>query len=254
MKHIISAKGTIYLKGSIESGGLPTDIDIPMTSVSFISGDYIASPASSIGEELLEALDKSNLRDYLSTLSDEDYRAVSQGVELVNWSEEEVYCATCGSQLQIHREGFKTCPECNREFFPRLSPAILVLVRRGDEALLVHARNFSREMMALVAGFVECGETLEQCVAREVKEETSLEIKNIRYFGSQSWPYPHQLMIAFTADYAGGEICFADGELDKGGFFRADSLPDLPTPPSLSRALIDDWISRQPDSDNHRQQ
>ena len=118
----------------------------------------------------------------------------------------------------------------------------MVLVTKGEEALLVHAANFKRPFHALVAGFVEAGETLEECVAREVREETTLEIEDIRYFGSQSWPFPHQLMLGFTARWREGEVRFADGELTSGGFFRRDALPDLPTPPSLSRAIIDAWI------------
>ena len=129
-----------------------------------------------------------------------------------------------------------------REYFPQLSPAVVVLVTKGEEALLVHAANFKRPFHALVAGFVETGETLEECVAREVREETTLEIEDIRYFGSQSWPFPHQLMLGFTARWREGEVRFADGELTSGGFFRRDALPELPTPPSLSRAIIDAWI------------
>ena len=118
---------------------------------------------------------------------------------------------------------------------------MVVLVIRGREALLVHAASFRRPFYALVAGFVETGETLEQCVAREVREETTLEIDDIRYRGSQSWPFPSQLMLGFTARYRSGDLAFADGELTAGAFFSRDSLPMLPTPPSLSRALIDAW-------------
>ena len=134
------------------------------------------------------------------------------------------------------------CPSCGREYFPQLSPAVVVLVTKGEEALLVHAANFKRPFHALVAGFVETGETLEECVAREVREETTLEIEDIRYFGSQSWPFPHQLMLGFTARWREGEVRFADGELTSGGFFRRDALPELPPPASLGGAIIDAWI------------
>ena len=146
----------------------------------------------------------------------------------------------------------KKCGKCGREVFPSLWPAIVVLVIKEspdgdpskDEALLVHARTLSRPgVQTLVAGFVETGESLEECVAREVKEETSLDIEDIRYMGSQSWPFPHQLMLGFTARYRGGEIAFAYGEIAFGGFFRRDNLPELPTLPSLSRRIIDAWAS-----------
>lgn len=138
------------------------------------------------------------------------------------------------------------CRDCRHEIWPQLSPAIVVLVTRdeGREALLVHAANFRRkEMYALVAGFVETGETLEECVAREIMEETTLEVADIRYAGSQSWPFPGQLMIGFTAKYAKGELCAADGELTSLGWFTRHNLPELPTPPSLSRRIIDRWIA-----------
>ena len=100
----------------------------------------------------------------------------------------------------------KKCPRCGNEMFPSVSPAVLVLIRKGEEILLVHARNFRGTFYGLVAGFLETGETLEQCVEREVWEETGLTIRNITYFGNQPWPYPNNLMIGFIADYAGGEI------------------------------------------------
>lgn len=153
------------------------------------------------------------------------------------------YCGACGAPMRRSTEISKICTACGREVFAQVSPAIIVLVRRGREALLVHARNFSRPFFGLVAGFVETGESLEQCVRREVMEETSLRVKNIRYAGSQPWPYPNSLMLGFTADYESGELRFADGELSEGGFFSADNLPLLPTPPSIARRLIEEWIA-----------
>lgn len=133
------------------------------------------------------------------------------------------------------------CSGCGREIWPAVAPAVLVLVRRGDRALLVHARTFKRPFFGLVAGFVETAESLEECVRREVKEETTLDITGLRYFGSQPWPYPSQLMIGFVADYAGGEVRFADGELSAGNFFSRDSLPDIPLPGSLAYTMIEAW-------------
>lgn len=184
------------------------------------------------------------LREAWRYLSADDYRREVRRAELEYFRDTHRFCGVCGAPTEASGEISVKCTSCGREYFPSLSPAVLVLVRRGDEALLVHARSFSRpEMFALVAGFVETGETLEECVAREVAEETSLRITNIRYFGSQSWPFPSQLMIAFTADYVSGELGFADNELSAGGWFSRDSLPELPTLPSLSRMLIDAWIN-----------
>lgn len=111
---------------------------------------------------------------------------------------------------------------------------------------MVHARNFTRPYFGLVAGFVETGESLEECVAREVWEETRLKVKNVRYAGSQPWPYPNSLMVGFTAEYDSGTLCFADGELTEGGFFTADNLPLLPPKPSIARSLIEQWIEGLP--------
>lgn len=187
------------------------------------------------------------VREAYSFLDERDYNLIAKGLELINWSDSVQYCARCGDKLHRATEISKKCEKCGSEYFPTLTPAIVVLVTRADgQALLVHAKNFVRpDMYALVAGFVETGETLEECVAREVMEETNLEIKNIKYFGSQSWPFPGQLMIGFTAEYTSGELKFADGELSKGGWFSRENTPELPTLPSLSRRIIDSWITEK---------
>lgn len=183
------------------------------------------------------------LREDYAKMTEEEWKAAVRHAELEHFRTTHRYCGRCGREMLPASEISVRCPDCGEEVFPRLNPAIVVLVMRGDEALLVHARNFKRPMYALVAGFVETGESLEECVAREVKEETSLEIEDIQYFGSQSWPFPSQLMIAFTARLAKGEVTFADGELTDGGWFCRENPPVLPTPPSLSRRLIDAWIA-----------
>lgn len=170
-----------------------------------------------------------------------EYDMASKARELIFWDSQSKFCGKCGAKMQRHTEISKICTNCNREIFPQLSPAILVLVRKEDKALLVHARTFKRPFYGLVAGFVETGENLEECVAREVLEETSLKISNIKYVGSQTWPYPSNLMIGFTADYTSGEIKFADNELSAGDFFDINHLPMLPTYPSLARKIIDQW-------------
>lgn len=183
------------------------------------------------------------LREAWNYLSEEEWKGECRKAELQYFHETHRYCGKCGSPTAATSEISVKCGSCGCEYFPSLSPAIVVLVKRGDRALLVHAANFKLPMYALVAGFVETGESLEECVSREVREETSLEIQNIRYFGSQSWPFPSQLMVAFIADYKSGEITYADGELTEGGWFAREDTPLLPTLPSLSRRLIDAWIA-----------
>lgn len=240
--------GDILLKKAIDgSYTLPCETTSPVEIQGeiFNVGNSTTPCVSSRFKEdspLPDSYEFMNLRTSFNYICNEQYTMASKGEELLFWDGNTHFCGRCGSTMQRHTEISKRCPNCNWEIFPQLSPAILVLVRRGDEALLVHARNFKRPFFGLVAGFVETGESLEECVRREVREETSLEISNIRYVGSQTWPYPANLMIGFTADYAGGELHFADGELSEGGFFRADNLPMIPTRPSLARQLIDDWL------------
>lgn len=126
--------------------------------------------------------------------------------------------------------------------YPPVSTAIIVLIRKGKEILLVHARNFRGTFHGLVAGFLEAGETLEQCVEREVMEETGLKVKNITYFGSQPWPYPSGLMVGFIADYESGEIKLQADELSSGSFYSKDNLPEIPRKLSIARKLIDWWL------------
>ncbi len=183
------------------------------------------------------------LRETSTMLPAGHYTAAAKGAELHHWDSTTCYCGVCGASMRRNTEISKVCTKCGREIWPSLSPAAIVLVRKGDEALLVHAKSFSRPFYGLVAGFVETGESVEETVMREVKEETNLEICNLRYFGSQTWPFPSQLMIGFTADYAGGELRFADGELTSGGFFSRDKLPLIPGPPSIARKMIDAWLA-----------
>ena len=170
------------------------------------------------------------------------YDQAGKAYEIVYWDQHSRFCPVCGTPTELKGPIMKKCPRCGNEMFPAVSPAVLVLIRKGEEILLVHARNFRGTFHGLVAGFLETGETLEQCVEREVWEETGLTIRNITYFGNQPWPYPSNLMIGFIADYAGGEIKLQDEELNSGSFFSKDNLPEIPHKLSLARKMIDWWL------------
>ncbi len=170
------------------------------------------------------------------------YRMAGKAAELLYWDSNSRYCGVCGGPMKFHTAISKRCTHCGKEVWPQLATAIIVLVRRGDEVLLVHARNFRGDYYGLVAGFVETGETLEECVAREVWEETHIRVTNIRYAASQPWPYPCGLMVGFVADYAGGELRLQREELGAGGWYRRDTLPAIPGKVSLARWLIDAWL------------
>lgn len=162
--------------------------------------------------------------------------------ELLYWDENNKFCGVCGAPMKMHTDISKRCVNCGKEVWPQLATAIITLVHRDDEVLLVHARNFAdRKTYGLVAGFVETGETLEQAVHREAKEETGLSINNLRYFGSQPWPYPCGLMVGFHADYVAGDIRLQREELSAGNWFTRDNLPQIPEPLSIARMLLDDW-------------
>jgi NAD+ diphosphatase len=166
--------------------------------------------------------------------------------ELLYWDQQTRYCGVCGAPMRMDTDISKKCTSCGKEVWPQLATAVIVLIHRGDEVLLVRARNFRTDFYGLVAGFVETGETLEEAVAREAMEETGVSIRNIRYFGSQPWPYPCGLMVGFHADYAGGDIHLQQSEIAKGGWFRRDNLPQIPEPLSIARMLLDDWLSETP--------
>ena len=133
----------------------------------------------------------------------------------------------------------RACPACKLSVYPRVAPAVMALVRRGRELLLGRSPHFPAGMYSALAGFVEPGETLEQCVARELAEEVGVRVENLAYFASQPWPFPHSLMIAFVCDWAGGEIRPQEGEIEAAGWFDVLQLPKLPSKISIARRLID---------------
>ena len=170
------------------------------------------------------------------------YLKAGKCAEILYWDINTRYCGVCGGPMKKNTEISKRCTCCGKEVWPQLATAVICLIHRGEEALLVHARNFkTNDMYGLVAGFVETGETLEEAVEREVSEETGLSIRNIRYFASQPWPYPCGLMVGFYAEYAGGELHLQRSELSAGNWFRYDALPHIPEKLSIARKLIDNW-------------
>lgn len=199
----------------------------------------VDTPLEETAEYLLMGLRASY--DYLDPVL---HKIAGKAYELIYWDQHSRFCPSCGTKTVMQTTISKQCPNCKYEIYPVVSPAILVLIRKGDAILLVHARNFRGSFYGLVAGFLETGETLEECVRREVMEETGLEINNITYFGNQPWPYPSNLMVGFIADYVSGTIRLQDEELSEGAFFTKDNLPELPRKLSLARKMIDWWLEQ----------
>lgn len=182
------------------------------------------------------------LRDSWDYLDKESFRLAGKAAEILYWDHHSRFCPVCGASTIHALPGMKLCPQCKYELYPSIPAAILALVRKEDSILLVRGHNFRANHYGLVAGFLETGESLEECVAREVKEETGLDIENITYFGNQFWPFPSGLMVGFIADYVGGEIKLQEEELQSAGFYNRSNLPALPGKVSLARKMIDWWI------------
>jgi NAD+ diphosphatase len=180
------------------------------------------------------------LRALYGKLDDSLFALAGRALQFVDWDRTHQFCGRCGTPTrQREHERARECPACALIAYPRIAPAIMCLVRRGQEILLARSPHFLPGMYSALAGFVEPGESLEQCLSREVLEETGLSVANPRYFASQPWPFPHSLMIAFVADYAGGEITPAPDEIEDAQWFALDALPKLPNRISIARRLID---------------
>jgi NAD+ diphosphatase len=185
------------------------------------------------------------LRSLFSRLEEELYQAAMTAVHIVGWDKNTRFCSKCSGALRTRTDvRAKECGECGRLEFPRISPAIIVAIEKGDTLLLARSARFPGAFFSILAGFVEPGECLEDAVHREVMEETGIAVKKIRYFGSQPWPFPDSLMIGFTAEYDSGEITIDGEEIVEAGWYRADGLPQLPGKLSIARQMIDWFIAR----------
>ena len=186
------------------------------------------------------------LRALYGLIGDVQFQLAGRAFQVLNWDRTHRYCGRCGAATEPSAaERTRRCPACALQAFPRLSPAIIVLISKGRELLLARSPRFPKGRYSVIAGFVEPGETLEETVAREVREEVGLEVRDICYFGSQAWPFPNSLMLGFTARHASGEIRIDEIEIEEAGWYCADRLPDLPDGASISRRLIDSFLSSQ---------
>jgi len=180
------------------------------------------------------------LRTLFTVLDDAQFAVAGRALQLVDWDRTHQFCGRCGARTEAKRdERSRLCPACRLSAYPRVAPATMMLVKRGRELLLGRSPHFPPGMYSALAGFVEPGESLEQCVRREVAEEVGVRVNNIRYFASQSWPFPHSLMIAFVCDWESGEIKPQEGEIEAANWFEVLQLPKLPSKISIARRLID---------------
>lgn len=185
------------------------------------------------------------LRSLYGQLPDDVYPLCGRAIQVIEWDQTHRFCSCCGTPTRLSpHERAKECPQCGHLAFPRLAPAVIVLVERDDQVLLARSPRFPPGTYSVLAGFVEVGECLEEAVAREIFEEVSIRVKDLRYFGSQPWPFPHSLMVAFTAVYAGGDLRIDGHEIEDAAWYRVDRLPSLPGSISIARRLIDWFIAK----------
>lgn len=239
----------------IEDGvaGVPSAFDYSQIGLPMVRSQYLgrlgASPCFSVEvDRQAQAPDGwtfLGLRRLFGLLPESFLWVAGAAVQIVDWDRNHQFCGRCGAAMTSRpRERAKECPECGLLSYPRISPAIIVLVERADTLLLARSHRHPQGLFSVLAGFVEPGETLEGAVAREIREEVGIEVDDIRYFGSQPWPFPHSLMIAFTCRYASGDIVLEEEEIAEAGWFTAGDLPPIPPKISIARQLIDWFVSR----------
>jgi len=183
------------------------------------------------------------LRDLMAEGTSPLLPVLEYGLQIRTWLGEFQYCGRCGTEMGFsEEERARVCPFCGHAAYPRISPAIICRVTNGDKILLARGRRFQRPFFSILAGFVEAGESLEDAVAREIREEVGIEVKNIRYFESQPWAFSSSLMIGFTAEYASGDLVLQEEEILEADWYTRENLPDLPGRYSIARKLIENWI------------
>ena len=197
--------------------------------------------------DLPEGYALAGLRSLFGGMDEADFQMAGYALQLLNWVADNRFCGRCGTAMNL-AEGDRAlvCGACRHTIYPRISPAIIVAITAGNRLLLARSGRFPRKrMFSVIAGYVEPGETLEDCVRREIREEVGLTVRHIRYFGSQAWPFSGSLMVGFTAEHAGGQIQVDGQEILEADWFAPDRLPEIPGKISIARQLIDWFV------DNH---
>jgi NAD+ diphosphatase len=221
-------------------GDAPDDIYLGI-----LDGEPCFARTLARGEAPPEGTEPVALRQLFGAISDEEFSVAGRALGLTAWDRDHRFCGRCAAATERSQiERARTCTACGHTAYPRISPAIITLVERDGRALLARNARVSLPFFSTLAGFVEVGESLEECVAREVHEEAGITIQNIRYFGSQPWPFTGSLMLGFTAEWASGEIVADLSEIADAAWFAPEALPPIPPRLSIARELIDDFVRR----------
>lgn len=232
---------------------LPRHADLAALSIvptdPFCFGSYGHARCFVLGQAAPDGLPDdwrmTSLRELFGTLDEPSFAAAGRALQYAEWDRNHRHCGRCGEPtVRDSASWSRVCAACSFAAFPRVSPAVIMLVHKGDACLLAHAAHHAPRMYSVLAGFVEPGETLEECVAREVREEVGIEVTDIRYFGNQPWPFPHSLMVGFTAAWAGGDLEPDGREILEAGWYTRDTLPEvIPSRISIARKLVDNFFA-----------
>lgn len=225
--------------------GLPDDALGQPHYLGQLAGEHCFAVSVQAGVASPEGAAWQGLRSLFGVLDDHHYAIAGRAAQIVQWERTHRFCGACGDPTERSPgERAMRCTACGLLSYPRISPAVIVRVERGDQILLARNVKATGEMHGLIAGFVDAGESLEEAVAREIAEEVDLAVTDIAYAGSQPWPFPSQLMLGFSARHASGEIMVNPNEIASADWFSRDSLPEIPPKLSIARQLIDEWIER----------
>lgn len=244
---------SILISEESESLGIPTSRDFNGVEISFKNKQYLGlfdgypcyCMELETGIDVPDGMILKDLRTLLGRLEEDLFLIAGRAFQIVNWNRMNAFCGKCGNPTEAKQnELAKLCPCCDSVYYPRISPAVIVAIVRGDKILLAHNRNFRSNWYSVIAGFVEPGETFEECVAREVMEEVGIRVRNIKYFGSQPWPFPDSLMVGFTAEYDSGDIVVDGTEIDAADWYGRDNLPSIPNNNTIAGRLIESVITR----------
>ncbi len=194
-------------------------------------------------QDIPENYETVGLRELWTLGGEKLFQSAGTAFQMMDWKRNSRFCPRCGAPMNpADNDRAYACPDCDYITYPILSPAVIVAVTKEDKLLLARNTRFPKGRFSVLAGFVEPGESLEEAVARELFEEVGIRVKNIKYFGSQPWPFPHSLMLGFTAEWAEGELTPDGEEIEEARWFTPETMPDIPHSISISRRLIDNWL------------
>lgn len=243
-KYLLFYKNEILLEERQGEVSLPESFDLPNSYFIGSHSTYDCYASDVIDLNAYPLLTPFSLKAAFQQLDQGWHNAIARGYQIIQWDHNHQFCGKCSQKtIQIDHQFEKHCDHCHLSFFPKLSPAIIVLIKKGDQILMARQKNFPEGVFALIAGFVEVGESLEDAIHREVYEEVGVRIKNIRYYGSQPWPFPDSLMMGFIAEYEAGEIDYRDGEIESAEWYDVNNLPGYPSHThSIAMKMIEDFV------------